>query len=106
MDIKEWIESKANDIAFDSHYCDFYDLSKKRQAEIYNQAIELFGNKLTDMIEKAIHNQQNIEKLECVSCFESPSGCKECYSPELRDVCYGCLDYTVRCGKYPCEKVS
>ena len=21
------------------------------------------------------------------------------------DICCGCLDYTVRCGKYPCKKV-
>ena len=80
MDIKEWIQEKADDLAFDKFWCYFNELPEEEQKAIYSQAVDLFGETLSDMIVNAIIIQQ--------------------------DICYGCLDYTVRCGKYPCKKVE
>lgn len=75
MDIKEWIDNKAEEIALYIYDLEIYDLPKETRTEIYNQAVELWGQFLTDMINRAVKKSVldltgNPPHYECIRCGE------------------------------------
>ena len=80
VNINEWISNKRNDISNNRFYCNFDNLPKEKQLIVHNDAINLFGIFLSEIIDRAV-------------------------SLSI-DVCRGCIEYTARCGKYPCKLVT
>lgn len=37
-DYKDWMQERADEIAYDEYLKDFYDLTKRQQTEVYDQA--------------------------------------------------------------------
>ena len=80
IDIKEWLQGECDRIAEKDFQIEFYELDNETQYRIALKAQDKWADKIADMIDNAIR--------------------------KTTDICYGCLDYTIRCGKYPCRKID
>jgi hypothetical protein len=53
VDMKDWIQDRADTIASIEHDKDFYDLTAIQQDIIYNKATDDYKDHLADMIDNA-----------------------------------------------------
>lgn len=51
LDYKDWIQSKADELALEEYDRDFYELTDEAQDRIYNRAVELYKDYMADRID-------------------------------------------------------
>jgi len=61
INYKDWLQNRAEELALEKYDAGFCDLTEDKRAEVYNQAIEEYKNRIAARIDKVIADRKRKE---------------------------------------------